>query len=270
MVAPEQRDADPVEAEVRGERDRHLAVDAEHLDATTKGGQGPADGQSQDRVQADAHPGVVRRPRREPYGPELEPPLRAPQEQVDRDRGQERQKETVVRPAEAKAEGGNAGSGVYRGRTGDESSAAQRMEGQVGGQVYGDEVQHDRRDHLVRPEVRLEEARYGAPQKTSQNAGKQDQERSQGTEEPQSDPEPRSRYGPDKDLSLATDVEQPRAEGYGHGEAGEDQGRRVQHRPADGERRPDRAHHQGLEGRRWVVAGREHDDGPDNEGKQDG
>src|SRR5215211_293227 len=234
VVASQEGDPDAVEADVIDERYGHLAVDAEHLLAAAEGRQRAADRQSQDRVQADAHTGVVRCPRREPHGPDLEPPPGAPQEQVDRRRRYERQEEAVVDPPEAESNERDARSEVYRGRAGDEPLAPQGVECQVGRQVDGDEVQHDRGDHLVRPEVRLQEARYRSPEEPRQGAAQNGQCHPQRAEKTQRDPEPGCGDGPDEELALSADVEESGPEGYGYGEAGEDQGRGGQEGTADG------------------------------------
>ena len=83
-------------------------------------------------------------------------------------------------------------------------------------------------------------------------------------------PEPGRGYGTDVELSLAPDVEQAGAEGHGHGEAREDQGRRAEQRQADGGRGADRAPHERRVGRQGVVAGRQHDHRPYEEGDEDG
>ena len=122
----------------------------------------------------------------------------------------------------------------------------------------------------MRPEARLEEAGYGAPQEAGQDAGPQDQDHAERAEEAEGHPEPGCGYGADVELSLAPDVEQAGAEGHGHGEAREDQGRRAEQRQADGGRGADRAPHERRVGRQWVVAGRKHDNGPYEEGDEDG
>jgi hypothetical protein len=73
----------------------------------------------------------------------------------------------------------------------------------------------------VRPEVCLEEARYRAPQEAGEEAAQQDQERTKGTEKAQSHAETGGRDGPDVELALAADVEEPGPEGDGDGEAGD-------------------------------------------------
>ena len=122
----------------------------------------------------------------------------------------------------------------------------------------------------MRPEARLEEAGYGAPQEAGQDAGPQDQDDGERTEEAEGHPEPGRGDGADEELSLAPDVEQAGAEGHGHGEAREDQGRRAEKRQADGGRGADRAPHERRVGRQGVVAGRQHDHGPYEEGDEDG
>ncbi len=270
MVASEERHPDTVEAQVGDERDGHLAVDAQDLNATADGRERPADGQREDGVHADAHACVARRPWGETDGPDLEPPPRAPQEQVRHHRGEQRDEEPVVGPPEPQADERDAGRDVYGVCARDEPLGPQRFQGEVGRQVDADVVQHDRGDDLVRPEARLEKTGYGAPQKARQYAGQQDQDHAYWAEETQGHPEPGGGYGADVELALAADVEQARAEGHGHGEAREDQGRRTEQRPADGCRGADGALQERHVGRHWVVARRQHDHSPDEEGEEDG
>ena len=86
----------------------------------------------------------------------------------------------------------------------------------------------------MRPEVRLEEAGYGAPQEPRDDAGRQRKDHPEYPEGAQVDAGHRGRYRPDKELSLTADVEEPGPECDGDGKAGEDQGRRVEQGAADG------------------------------------
>ena len=144
------------------------------------------------------------------------------------------------------------------------------VERQVGRQVDRDEVQHDRGDHLVRPEVRLEEAWYGTPEETRDDAGRQRQDHPEDPEGAEVDAGHRGRYRPDKELSLTADVEEPGPEGDGDGEAGEDQGRRVEQGAPDGERRPEGSPEERSVGLDRIVPGRQHDDRPDGKRDEDG
>ena len=64
-------------------------------------------------VRAYAHAGVVRRPRGEADGPDLEPPPRAPEQQVGHHSREQRNEEPVVRPPETKPNKRDAGGDVY-------------------------------------------------------------------------------------------------------------------------------------------------------------
>ena len=90
------------------------------------------------------------------------------------------------------------------------------------------------------------------------------------TEKAERHPEPGRGYGADVELAFPPDVEQAGAEGHGHGEASEDQGRRAEQRQADGGRGADCAPHERRVGRQGVVAGRQHDHRPYEEGDEDG
>src|SRR5215207_4573116 len=269
VVAPQEGDPDAVEAYVLDERYGHLAVDAEHLLPAAQSSQEAADSEGEDRVQADTHAGVASRPRREADGPDHEPPFRAPQEQLVRRVRHEREDEAVVCPPEPRREKRDTGCEVYRFRAGDEPLAPEGLEGKVGRQVDPDVVQHDRGDHLVRPEVSFEEAGYGAPEEPRQGAGCEGQDHPEDPEGAQIDADDGCGYRPDPELSLPADIEEPGAEGDGHGEAGEDQGRRVEQCPPDGERRPERSPQERPEGRHRVVPRHQHDDRPDDEGDED-
>ena len=110
-----------------------------------------------------------------------------------------------------------------------------------------------------------------APQRNPvTDAGRQGQDHPEDPEGAQVDAGDGRRYRSDKELSLTADVEEPGAEGDGHGEAGEDQGRRVEQGTPDGERRPERSPQERSVGLHRIVPGRQHDDRPDDEGDEDG
>ena len=115
---------------------------------------------------SEPHARVVGGARREADRAQLEAAARTPQEQVDHHGGEDGEKEAVVRPTQCRADRGNAGGEIYRLRAGNGSLLTQRVVCQVVREVDAHVVQHDGGDHLVRPEVCLEHAGYGAPQKT--------------------------------------------------------------------------------------------------------
>src|SRR5215211_5922009 len=270
VVTAEQGYPDTVVPQVGDEGHVHVAVDTQDLDAAAKASQGAPDGERQDRVHPELHSCVVRRPGREADGPDLEPPPRPPQEQEDGDGCEERDDDAVVHPPERGADDGDAERVVYGLRAGDGPFLPEGVLGQVVRQVDADVVQHDRGDHLVRAEAHLEYPRDGAPQEACDQAGHEGYRYREGAQEAQRDPEPGRRYRPDIKLSLAADVEQPGPEGHGHGEAGEDKGRRVEQGPADACGRPEGSSEERRVDRDGIVSGRHHDHRTDQEREEDG
>ena len=157
---------------------------------------------------------------------------------------------------------------------------------QVAAAPVGDPVQHDRRDHLVGPGRRLQEARRSRPR--PRRPASRRRSRAGCASQPampakrRADPDRHVRA--DEVLALAADVEHAAAEGEGDGEAGEDQRRGDDQRLLEVDRRV-RACEAGhpreepveagavedrlVRGER-VVAGCEHDEAADQEGEQRG
>ena len=101
-----------------------------------------------------------------------------------------------------------------------------------------DPVEHDRRDHLVRADGRLQEPGDPRPERAAQGAGdggEEDVEQRVHALERRADPDGEDR--PHDVLALTADVEEPAAEGERDGETGEDQRRRDDQRLLHVERR---------------------------------
>ena len=106
------------------------------------------------------------------------------------------------------------------------------------GHVDRDPVQHDRRDHLVRADGRLQEARDPGPQRSGER-GEHDREHDvqAGVQLDERRADPRRDESADDVLALAADVEEPALEGERDGEAREQQSRRQDQRLLKVERR---------------------------------
>jgi hypothetical protein len=143
--------------------------------------------------------------------------------------------------------------------------------GEVAHEGDGDEIQHDRVDDFVGSEPGLQHARDGAPDGAGQH-GREETQRQQHPRRtrPQRDPDPGGHERRHVELPFRADIEQAAAERHQHGEAGEDQRRRVKECVADAIGPGERAAKQQRVGLNRVVADHQHQDAADDEGGQDG
>jgi hypothetical protein len=217
----------------------HELVDAEAA------GQGAGE---QHRNADDPRPARCRRRRRPadsgPNHPQRVSPAGAPDEDPDQEAGGEREDDARLK-GEAQTGSRMAEQPAWTGRHDRARPELPRLrrllagldedvDQQVGHQRRGDEVEHDRRDHDVAAAARLEPRGDECP------GGAEDARRRDGQREhdprgqrPKARPTRPDAEAADVGLPLAADVEQAGVVGDGHGEAGEDEVRRVEERVAD-------------------------------------
>ena len=110
----------------------------------------------------------------------------------------------------------------------------QRSTQEIGDELHRDDVEHDRREDLVDPEVRLERPGDGPPYAAADHPGsqheRQEDRRRQITEAERGD---RREQRTEKDLTLATDVDHPCPEGDADPRSDEEQGRRLDRRVSE-------------------------------------
>ena len=136
------------------------------------------------------------------------------------------------------------------GRSGEGGAdRTQRPGDYVGHDVQRDVVEHDGRHHLVGAGVRLEEAGDRSVHRADQDGGDEGKRNRHGPgcmRQPRSDG--RGREATRQELTLRSDVEEPRLEGDAHRQPGQDERCRVHDRRDDRSKRPEGPLHERLVG----------------------
>ncbi len=232
-LRPEQRDGDAGEAERRdGQVDvRDPVLDAEHLARAGQAGEGAADAERQHHRPPHRDAAVAGRLGVEADGPDLVAERRPRDHRPVHGRRRQRDEDADVDALDLAPDGGEDGAPAQRLGVGLAARLVLERPAQADQpppDVDGDEVEHDRRDHLVRPAVGLQHAGDAAVEEAAERTGGDAEHPAERAADPQRGHERRHHAG--GQLALAADVEEAGAEGERDGEAGQDERRRLHDR----------------------------------------
>src|SRR5581483_7909425 len=244
-VAPEQRDRDPEEADLRCLHVEHAELEqvAEHVERTCEPRERTGDRHGLDVLAPDVDAAVGGRIRIEADRAHLVTERRSVEDEPEEDERHDRDEEAVVESLQDRVapEDGDARALRDRPRLRCRGVVGVLQRPALSEQVLAtpdrDPVEHDRRDHLVRTGGRLQEPGDARPHRTRDRRGADSQQHMRKRRPArEGDTDPVGHDQPDEVLALAADVEEAAPERERDGDSDEDQCRRREQRLAQVER----------------------------------
>src|ERR671924_379799 len=235
-VPPQQRDGNADERDLRRDLDARqidAKEPAEHVDAAGEPGEGAGDRHRREVAPPHADPAVARRLRVEADRAHLVAERRPVQHDPEHDQRGERDEEADVQCLQDRIAPEDVELRACRHLLRHGHGLLRRIlerpleADEIAPDPERDPVQHDRRDHLVRANGRLQDPGDPRPERARERAGNHAEDDVRDVRHVRrGDSDLGADDHPDDVLTLDADVEEAAAEGEGDGEAAEDQRRR--------------------------------------------